>query len=147
MTASAQLQITDAIMATLRESPPVAARIQRGRTIPAQLTADTVASVRLVRSNGTRLSVDGVATTWHTAIAIEVGARAAADSDAHAAVDPVLQAAYARIHAAPPAGGAWDWSGDPEIHWQIDEAESTVGLATLVLPITHITGSSLTPLT
>ena len=146
MTASAHLQLTDAVMAALTASPPVADIVKRGRAVPAQLTAATVAAVRLIRSTGTRLSIDGLATTWHTAVAIEMGARAAADSDGHAAVDPVLQAAYTRICAQPIAGGAWEWAGEPEIHWQLDEADTTVGLVTIVLPIQHIAGSTLTPL-
>ena len=142
---TAHLQATDAVMAALRTAPAVADKIARGRAVPAQLTADTAAFVRLARSTGNSLALDGSATTWHTAPAIEIGARAAAGEDAHEAVDTVLQAAYTRICATEPAGGAWEWAEAPEIHWQIDEADSTVGLVTLVLPITHITGSNLTP--
>ena len=143
---TAHLQATDAVMAALRTAPAVADKIARGRAVPAQMTSGTCAFVRLHRSSGNRLALDGTCTTWITAIAIEIGARAAADGDAHEAVDPVLQAAFTRIEQLATAG-VLDWAGDPEIHWQIDEADTTVGLAAIVLPIKHIAGPTLAPYT
>lgn len=146
MTATAHLQLTDAVMSVLNAPPAVFQRLTRGRAVPAQLGNDNAGFVRLHTAKGQRLDMAGLTTQWHTAIVVEIAARATAAQDAHEAVDALLQTAFSRIAASTPEAGAWEWAGEPEIQWQIDEADTTVGLAALVLPIRHLTGPhSLSP--
>lgn len=148
MTTTAHLELTDTIVAVLQTAPALAGgRITRGRAVPMQLGAGTALFVRLVKSAGRPLTVKGDVIQWGTVVAVECAARASAAQDAHSAVDDLLQAVYARIAAAAPTDGTWQWDSDPEIHWQIDEADTTVGVATLILPITHLTGPTLAPQT
>ena len=71
---TAHLQATDAVMAALRTAPAVADKIARGRAVPAQLTADTAAFVRLARSTGNSLALDGSATTGSNLFYVTVDA-------------------------------------------------------------------------
>lgn len=145
---TAHLELTDAIVAALQTAPALAGgRITRGRAVPMQLSAGTALFVRLANASGRPFTVKGDVIQWRTVVAVECAARASAAQDAHSAVDDLLQDVYARIATAPPADGSWQWDGEPEIHWQIDEADTTVGIAALILPIAHLTGPTLAPQT
>lgn len=137
---TAHLQLTDVIMAQLRADPPLTdGPIARGRALLLGKQFDSAIGVRLARAGGNRIDTDG-ATSWQTAIVVECCMRAVDGDDAHAAVDPLLQSVYQRICAGPLPVAAAGWSGDPELAWDTDPDDPTVGLASLILRINHITG-------
>lgn len=148
MTATAHLQLAGAVQDALLANPALAGgRVKRGRAVPLQLDADNAIFVRLLTARGRAMeALVPITTEWTTGIAIDITARATAAQDAHEAVDELLQATFTRLAASEPGLGGFAWASEPEIHWQIDEADTTVGLATLVLPVRHLTGpQSLAP--
>lgn len=142
------LDIANAIMDALRADPLlVDGPIARGRAITLPRQYESAVGVRLVRSGGQRVDFsDG--RYWTTAVAIECAKRAGPDEDPQAAVDALVAEVYARVCNAALPKAAEGLPGDPEIHWDTDEADPSVGLATLIVRANHLTArASLAPMT
>lgn len=138
---TAALAFTTAIVALLKAGPALAGgRVKRGRAIPMQLEHDTEIFVRLVRSQGRALDLAGLATRWQTLIGVEIAVRCRNGQDAHEAVDPHLEAVWARLAAAAVPAGADGWLLQPDVAWELAEADTPIATASLVLQITHTTG-------
>lgn len=138
MTASAHLGLTDRVLAALRADPPlVDGPIARGRGSVVPKTLTGAIGVRLVRAAGRRTDVSGIL-QWQTAVVIECAKRVAEGEDPNSAVDQLLQDIYARVGALT-VGAAGTLTGDPEIAWDFDEQDPSVGVASLILRADHIT--------
>lgn len=144
------LGLTDAVKAALLVDPPVlpAARIKRGRNTALGTDETSGIFLNVRAADGDPLDVLGESTSWQTVVAVEIRARAARGQDAETAADALLQSTYARLRgmAAPP--GAIGIALDPQIRWEIDEADQTLVAVLLALRITHLTtGAALEPAT
>ncbi|MEY2688240.1 MAG: hypothetical protein RL375_2438 [Pseudomonadota bacterium] len=140
---TAFLQITDAVLASLQAAPALAGgRITRGRATAVSAAAQTAIAVNVARSRAEPLALDGTSLQWETTVVITLFGRAAAGSDAEAAIDPLLVSTWARLQSLTPPAGVVDVALDPTIAWDVDEADQTVVTAALALRITHITTGS-----
>jgi hypothetical protein len=148
MTASAHLQLTDRILVALRADPPlVDGPIARGRAIVVAKAFTGAIGVRLARAMGQRGGISGVL-QWQTAIVIECAKRVADGEDPNSAVDQLLQDIFSRINSQALPAAASTWTGDPEIAWDMDQQDPSVGAASLILRADHITPrSTLQPIT
>jgi hypothetical protein len=146
MTASAHLQLTDRVLAALQADPPlVDGPVVRGRAVVLAKGFTGAIGIRLARAGGQAV-VSGC-TQWQTAMVIECLKRAADGEDASTAVDQLLQDVFARI-AAPAVLFPAKFTGEPEIAWDYDEQDPSVGAASLILRADHITTrSTLQPIT
>lgn len=139
---SAFSDITAALQALLLQAPPLAGgRVWRGRLQPLAQEHDTAVVLRILRAP----SVSGLLGNpllWESRIAVDCHARAAVGQDPEDAVDALLMAVYARLAAAGQfAPGVSDAFADPAIEWDVDEADTALATATLVLSVRHQTQS------
>jgi hypothetical protein len=137
------LALTDVLMAQLQAEPPLCdGPIARGRAqILLGKTFTGAIGVRLARAGGRGFDLAD-AKRWETGVVIEMAVRVKEDEDAHSAVDGLLDSVYARVVAAEVPPDVQEWPGDTEIRWEIDDGDSTVAFATLILRPIHITGPS-----
>ncbi|MEY2689926.1 MAG: hypothetical protein RL375_4126 [Pseudomonadota bacterium] len=136
---SAFLAITDAVVAALRQAPPVAADIQRGRGIPVVQPKATAARVSAVQSAAQPMDLSADTMEWKTAVVVSLYARAAAGQDGEQAIDQLLLAAWTRVQTMAMPSGVLDVVLDPRVTWDVDEADQTVVRADIGLSITHLT--------
>lgn len=104
------MSIVDAVMAAavaaLQAGPAVAAQVERVRLRPLAGAATTAVVVRPVQADReTAAMAFAGPDAWAVRIGVECYARAAAGVAADVALDPVLQAVYARLMADPTLGG------------------------------------------
>lgn len=114
--------VQDAIVAALiTPATIVSSRVaaSRERPLAAEHANDIVVSIESCA--GDALTLDGDQMQWDVVYGIEIRARGTATTDAVAVADPVLQAAYARLHAATPPTGCDEWAPDAQIRWDTDE--------------------------
>lgn len=141
--ASAQLSLLQAVEAALLASPAIAGGNISEDDVPMQPGTDAAIRVRLGRSRGRQLPLDDSTTEWSTQIALECRQRASVGQSPYTAVDALLQAAYTRVVDQATAPNLGSWAAEPSIEWDIDEADTSIGVATLVLTATHLAGASL----
>lgn len=143
---TAFLALSDAVLAMLQQAPALAGgNIRRGRRIPVPEGVDQAIDVHVERSSGQVTDLDGSGLAWDTAVAIDLYARAADGTDAEQAIDALLAAVSARIAAAVPPDDVMSWLLDPAIQWELDEADDTLVLASLVLRVQHFTDAQFAP--
>lgn len=144
------LSIAQQVKSLLEAGTPVAPVIKLGRAVPMKLDADTAVFVRLVRSPGKDITATGKGHMgWQTWIGVECVARASAGQDAHAAVDALLAASFARLAVASAAAGVLNGlTNQCEVNWDVAEAETPIATALIALRVQHLTGpASLAALT
>ncbi len=138
---TAALSYVNALVALYKAAPALCGgRVVSGRAIPVQLEHESQIFVRLVRSFGRTSDLGGGLAQWETLIGTEIAVRCKPGQDAHAAVDPILQAVFERLAAAAQPANTLTWMTSPDITWEIAEADTTVAIATVALRVTHITG-------
>lgn len=138
---TAALSYVNALVALYKAGPALCGgRVVPGRAIPMQLDHASQIFVRVVRSFGRQSNLGGSLLQWETLLGTEIAVRCKPGEDAHAAVDPILNAVFDRVAAATPPANTLTWLTSPDITWEISEAETTVAVATLALRVTHITG-------
>lgn len=135
------LAITTAVRDALVAAPAVvpAARVRRGRPSIAQLSEPNAIFLAAERATGKQLDIAGTMTEWETIVSVHIMARATSGQDAEAAVDPLLEAAWARLYAMAPPAGAQSSVLEPQVAWEADADGQPVGSATLMLRVTHHT--------
>lgn len=135
------LAITTAIRDALIASPAVvpASRVRRGRPAIAQTSESSAIYIATERANGKQLDVAGTMTEWETAVSVLIMARGTGTQDAHEAVDPLLESAWARLYAMTPPAGAQSCVIEPHVTWDADLVDQVVGTASLILRVTHHT--------
>lgn len=133
--------IASAVRDALVADPAVvpAARVRRGRPGIAQTAEANAIFINLERATGKQLDVAGAMLEWETAISVLIMARATGTQDAETAVDPLVEAAWARLYAMPPPAGAQSIAIEPQIVWDADAADQLVGSVALLMRVTHHT--------
>ena len=142
---SGHLSVQTAIVAALMANPALAAgnvRPNAVRPMSAGINAGVV--VRLVASDAVQPQVIGGPFEWRTVFHIECMARAASGaSEPIAAVDGLLASAWERLTGmAPGSDGVTDVQLKPSIRWQVDDAETPLASALIVMQVSHITNST-----
>jgi hypothetical protein len=127
----------------LTPTPLAGGNVRRGRRVPVPANVAEAIDVHVQRSTGDNAQLDGALLQWETLVGIDLYARAAAAGDGEAAIDPLLQAVFARINNTPAPAGAIAWALQPAIQWDVDEADQTLVQASLALRITHFTTTDL----
>lgn len=117
--------------------------VRRGRRVPVPANVPQAIDVHVQRSTADNAQLAGDLLQWDTLVGIDLYARAAALGDGEAAIDPLLQAVFARLTTAPAPAGAIAWALAPAIQWDVDEADQTLVQASLALRITHFTTTDL----
>lgn len=141
---SAFLDLVAAAKAALLASPPLAGgHVYQGRERPMPQNVAQQIDIHLSNSTGRPMTLNGAVTRWDTAIGLRLRARAAAGSDGDTAADALLVAVFQRLQAVPPPAGVPRWALDPSVRWEVDEADTTLVEAQLVLRVDHFTGADL----
>lgn len=139
---SAHLTITQALVSALSQAPAIAGgRIYSGRMRAMPAEHASAVFVGLARSEGRQPFASDARTDWSTHLALDICARASAGQDGLAAVDALLDAVYTRLASTTPPADVPGWLIDSQIAWEIEEADQTLAVATLVLRIDHRTAS------
>lgn len=137
---TAFLDITSAVKAALTAPPALAGgRVYRGRRVPLAQADSASIHINAMRHASRTLGMGGADLQWETAVAVEVHARAAAGSDAEAALDPHIVALWARLQTMTVPAGVSAVTLDPEIRIDFDEQDHTLATATLGLRFAHTT--------
>jgi hypothetical protein len=139
---SAFIAIGEAIKNRLLEAPQMAGdRVFRGRVRAGLRDWANMIVVRLVRAPAELAGVGmGAPKDWNTTYAVEITARADGLALAEDVLDPILEAAYARLAGwAPPGLSVLDAMSEPVISWDTEEAEDQLCRATLLITVTHRT--------
>ena len=95
-----------AIIASLSSAVAVAPQISRVHLRPLAQGVGSVVIVRPLRSDPSQRLLSGAPVSWLTAVGVECYARATPAMSPDEAVDPLVEAVYARLMADPTLGGA-----------------------------------------
>lgn len=98
--------LLDTLSAALLQSPAIASgRVSMGNDNPTPLDKPSDVTITLQAQDGEPFALTGGPTDWTTDIGVEIRARGTSSLDAIAAIDPLIELAYARITTmALPAG-------------------------------------------
>lgn len=137
---TAFLALTDALKAALQAAPALAGvPVVRGRAVPFAAGVDRGIALNIKASRATQLDINGDSMQWDTTVAIALFQRAAVNSDAEAAIDPLLASVWATVVGLTPPAGVYGMTLDPSIQWDVEEADQIVVSATMALRISHYT--------
>ena len=127
-----------AMVAALQSAPAVASSVARVRLRPqAQGTAQAVV-VRPLQSQAGDTDVPmGYPVSWTTAVVVECYTRSGAATTPDVAVDPLVEAVYARLMADTTLGGAVLALQPQSIAWDFDADGDNTTCATLVFSARH----------
>jgi hypothetical protein len=128
--------VQDALVAALLLAPQITgARVYLGRArpMPAEHASDINISIESI--SGEQFAVTSGPVLWSVIYGLELRVRGSASVDAMAALDPVLDAAYARIVATAPPAGVEGWVITPRARIDIEEADTPIASMTLALDV------------
>ena len=134
--ATAFKTVQDAIVAALLQAPQITgARVYAGRArpMPEEHAADI--SISLESMTGQPFMLVAGPVLWEVVYGIEIRARGTATVDAVAAVDPLLEAVYARLLATATPAGVEGWAITPRIRVDVDEAATPIASLQLALNV------------
>lgn len=128
-----------AIVAALGAGTPVATQIARARLRPLARAQAQAVVVRPLQADVAEASlIPGQPVSWATAIAVECYARSSATATtADVAIDPLLEAVYARLMADPTLGGVCLGLQPQSIAWDFDADGEQTTCATLIFNARH----------
>lgn len=137
---TAFLDITAAVRDALLASPALAGgNVNRGRNVPLAASAVQGIDVGIGSAQAQPLGMANPALQWESTVIVTCKARAAAGTDAEAAVDPLLAATWARLLAMPAPAGVVAMTLEPAVRWDVEEADQPLAAASLALRVTHLT--------
>ena len=140
MTATLVNTAVTAMVAALQSAPAVCESVERGRRRAVSQDHDMAIVVRPVQSEVTQDAMAfGTPVLWLTSVAVECYARSGANVAADLAVDPLIDAAYARLLLDPTLGGTVVLIKPQGIGYDFDADGQQVTCATLVFHIVHRT--------
>lgn len=131
------------LVALLAADPPlVDGPVAEGRRVALSTQYAAGINVALASSRAQQFTLSSDVLRWQTRFVVELLQRANAGQGAGAAVDPVLVGVFQRLGSAPVPAGGFAWLLDPAVQWDIDEADTTVSVATLVVTIDHFANAT-----
>lgn len=141
---TAFLQIPQAVVTALAQAPAIApGRVRIGREVALPEGWPDAIDVALDSSRGQVITLDGGTVRWTSLVGLRLRVRAAAGVHGIQAPDALLAAVFTRLAGTQPPGGAMQWQMQPDIRWDVEEADQTVTLVDLLLRVTHLTGADL----
>ena len=134
--ATAFKTVQDALVAALLAAPQITgARVYAGRARPMPEEHASDINVSIESLTGQQFAVSGGPVLWEAIYGLEIRARGTASVDAVAAVDPLLEALYARILATATPAGVEGWAITPRIREDVEEAGSPIASLQLALNV------------
>lgn len=127
-----------AVMQALQATPAVAGNIGRVQLRPVAKSVATAVIVRPVGATVLESALPGAPIAWVTTVAVECYARATPGNSPDVAVDPVVQAAYARLMADATLGGAVSLIEPQDINFDFDVDGEQTACATLTFQLRQI---------
>jgi len=125
-----------AILSALQSGTPVASQIARVRLRPLAQGITQAVVVRPLQSEVAEAALaPGYPVLWTTAIAVECYARSSVATAPDVAVDPLLEAVYARLMADPSLGGVVLTLGLQTVSYDFDADGEQTTCATLVFHV------------
>ena len=127
-----------AIVAALSSGTPVASQIARVRLRPMAAAQAQAVVVRALQTDVAELALcPGYPVSWATAVVVECYTRSGAATTPDVAVDPLVEAVYARLMADTTLGGAVLALQPQSIAWDFDADGDNTTCATLVFSARH----------
>jgi hypothetical protein len=121
--ATAFKTVQDALVAALMAAPQITgARVYAGRARPMPEEHASDINVSIESLTGQQFALGSGPVLWEAIYGLEIRARGTASVDAVAAVDPLLEALYARILATATPAGVEGWAITPRIRVDVEEA-------------------------
>jgi hypothetical protein len=135
--------LTDELVSLLTQAPQITgSRVYAGRVrpLPTEHAHDLTVNIESVA--GQAWAVGGGPTLWTGTWSVEIRARG--DSATHAldALDPVLEAVYARLVVATPPAGVEGWALDIRPQIGIEEADTPIASCMLMLELKFRTAAN-----
>lgn len=139
---SAFLDLANAVKSALLTPTQLASGfVNVGRLVPLPAGKTQGIWIRPARASGEAPFSGDSRVDWGTDLIVALAARGAAGADGIAAVDALLDQVYARLINAAPPGSADAWTVRPQLAWDVDESETTVGYCELRVNVRHRTAS------
>jgi hypothetical protein len=140
---TAFLDLVTSVREILWGSTPLAGgNIWQGRAFPLQEGIAQGIFIRPVRSTGASPFMGDGRIDWDTDIEITCVARATKDVDGQGAIDWLVNAVFERLMSSAPPPNANGWTVVPQIVWETDETDQTIGSASIHVRIQHRTGDA-----
>lgn len=128
--------VQDAIVAALTTPATIVGdRVYAGRARPMPLEHDSDINVSVESIGGQQFAVGNGPVEWNVVYGIEIRARGSSTTDGMAAIDPLLEAAYARLLAAAPPVGVMGWVLQPRARLDVEEAATPIASMQLALNV------------
>ena len=129
----------DLVRAALAPLPRAEVRVGKRRPVAVGLPVEVV--VRLLRAKGAVAFAGDARTDWGTGLAFDVYVRTEPGADVYATLDQVLDLIYPALTNAAPIADAGLLTEEPDITWDVDEADQTLGYLCLIVRVSHRTAS------
>jgi hypothetical protein len=137
---TAMREIQNAVVAALLAAPAVAGgRVYAGRDRPLPTEHATDVQVRQGSLRGEQAYLGTHPVDWEATLGLELRARGSSANDAEAAVDPLLEAVFARLATTAPPAGVDGWLLDVGGRIEIDDAEAPVASMLLTISVRYRT--------
>lgn len=134
------------ITSVLQQAPAVSAVVDRIRLRPISAQSPTAVVVRVLSSEVQRGVGVGMYQLWQSRVELECYARATPGTPPDQALDPLLQAAYARLMSDPSLAGTVGDINPLGVTFSFDADGDTTACATLHFNVQHVSAAaSLTP--
>lgn len=128
--------VQDALVAALlTPANIVGTRVVPGRARPMPAEHDSDIAISIERIGGRDIALTGAPQDWDVTYGVEIRARGSASVDAVAALDPLLEAVYARLMATLPPAGVQGWVLQPSISVDVEEAATPIGSLRVALNV------------
>ena len=128
--------VQDALVAALTTPATIAGgRVVAGRARPLPLEHDSDIAVTIESISGEDVALTSHPKDWLVVYGVEIRARGTASLDAVAALDPMLEAVFARVLQTPAPAGVMGWVLEPRIRLDVEEAATPIGVAQLALNV------------
>lgn len=128
--------VQDALQTALLQAPQITgARVYQGRARPMPAEHASDISVSLESIGGEQFAIGAGPVLWEVVYGVEIRARGTASVDAVAAVDPLLEAVYARINATAAPAGVEAWVLAPRVRVDVEEADTPIASLQMALNV------------
>lgn len=128
--------VQDALVSALLTPPTiVGSRVSAGRARPMPEEHDSDIAVSIESIVGNADLVGDAPVGWDVVYIVEIRCRGSASVDAIAAIDPLLEATYARLLAVAPPAGVVGWVLAPRARIDVDEGATPIASGQLALDV------------
>jgi hypothetical protein len=101
--------------------------------MPLEHESDIAVTIESI--NGADVALTSHPKDWEVTYGVEIRARGNASVDAIAALDPLLEAVFARVLQTPAPAGVMGWVLEPRIRVDVEEAATPIGVMQLALNV------------